>query len=107
MASHERQLTTIAIVTSLPAVVVAMVLLWTGDVAARTQWTLTLLVLVVWVAAQSVDDAGLGGAQCGGTVKRSGLAGAALDSNRRVRGPGNAQFQGALLGVGFGQQAVG
>ena len=40
--SHERQVTILALVTGLPALVVALVLLWTGDFAARTQWTLTI-----------------------------------------------------------------
>jgi two-component system, NtrC family, nitrogen regulation sensor histidine kinase NtrY len=45
-ASHERQITVLALVTGLPAMVVALVLLWSGDFAARTQWTLTLVLAV-------------------------------------------------------------
>jgi two-component system, NtrC family, nitrogen regulation sensor histidine kinase NtrY len=40
--SHERQITILALVTGLPALVVAVVLLWTGDFAPRVQWTLTI-----------------------------------------------------------------
>jgi nitrogen fixation/metabolism regulation signal transduction histidine kinase len=41
-ASHERQITILALVTGLPALVVAVVLLWTGDFAPRVQWTVTI-----------------------------------------------------------------
>ena len=41
-SSHERQITILALVTGLPALIVAVVLLWSGDFAPRTQWTLTL-----------------------------------------------------------------
>ena len=49
MASHERQITTTAIVAVLPALVVALYLLWTGDFAPRTQWTVTLVVVTFWI----------------------------------------------------------
>ncbi|MGH7581697.1 MAG: sensor histidine kinase [Gemmatimonadales bacterium] len=42
-ASHERQVTVLALLAGLPALVLAMVLLWTGDFTARTQWTLTVV----------------------------------------------------------------
>lgn len=41
-SSHERQVTILALVTGLPALVVAIVLLWTGDYVPRVQWTLTV-----------------------------------------------------------------
>ena len=44
MASHERQVTTIVLLASAPPIVVALALLWTGDFAARTQWTLTAFI---------------------------------------------------------------
>src|SRR4051812_38838380 len=44
--SHERQVTILALVTGLPALAVALVLLWSGDFAARTQWTLTIALTV-------------------------------------------------------------
>jgi two-component system nitrogen regulation sensor histidine kinase NtrY len=45
-ASHERQITILALVTGLPALIVALVLLWTGDFAPRAQWTLTIALVV-------------------------------------------------------------
>jgi PAS domain S-box-containing protein len=44
--SHERQVTLLALLTGLPALVVALVLLWSGAFAPRTQWTLTLVLVV-------------------------------------------------------------
>ena len=49
MASHERQITTTAVVAVLPALAVAIYLLWTGDFAPRTQWTVTLVVITFWI----------------------------------------------------------
>jgi two-component system nitrogen regulation sensor histidine kinase NtrY len=48
-SSHERQVTVIALVTVLPALVLAFVLLWTGNLAARTQWTLTVVISLVFL----------------------------------------------------------
>ena len=45
-SSHERQVTVLALVTAVPALVVALVLLWTGNFAPRTQWTLTILLVL-------------------------------------------------------------
>jgi len=47
---YERRIFTLALLTGLPAVILALVLLWSGDFAARTQWTLTILTVVVWLA---------------------------------------------------------
>lgn len=44
--SHERQITLLALVAGLPALVVAVVLLWTGDFAPRVQWTLAIALVV-------------------------------------------------------------
>lgn len=49
MASHERQVVTIAVAVSLPALAVALVLLWTGSFEPRTQWTISTLLLLVWI----------------------------------------------------------
>ncbi len=38
----------LALAAGLPAVVVAMILLWTGGFEPRVQWTLTLVVVLVW-----------------------------------------------------------
>jgi nitrogen fixation/metabolism regulation signal transduction histidine kinase len=48
--SHERQVTVIALATVLPAIVLAFVLLWTGSLPPRTQWTLTVVISVVLFA---------------------------------------------------------
>jgi PAS domain S-box-containing protein len=47
---HERQVFWLALAAGLPALVVALALLWTGDFASRTQWTLTVLVAGAWLA---------------------------------------------------------
>src|SRR2546430_5697577 len=47
---YERRILTLALLTGLPAVILALVLLWAGDFAARTQWTLTILLVGVWLA---------------------------------------------------------
>lgn len=49
MASHERQVTVLALASPLPALIVALALLWTGDYAPRTQWTLTILLGALWL----------------------------------------------------------
>jgi PAS domain S-box-containing protein len=49
MASHERQVTLLALLSPLPALVIALALLWTGGFAARTQWTLTIVLIVLWL----------------------------------------------------------
>jgi two-component system nitrogen regulation sensor histidine kinase NtrY len=51
--SHDRRLFVLALLAGLPAVVVSMVLLWTGDFTPRVQWTLTTLILVVWLGLVS------------------------------------------------------
>jgi two-component system nitrogen regulation sensor histidine kinase NtrY len=48
-SSHERQVTVIAMVTVAPAIILAFVLLWTGNLAPRTQWTLTVLISLVFL----------------------------------------------------------
>jgi PAS domain S-box-containing protein len=49
MASHERQVTLLALLSPLPALVIALALLWTGGFAGRTQWTLTIVLVVLWL----------------------------------------------------------
>jgi two-component system nitrogen regulation sensor histidine kinase NtrY len=49
MSSHERQVTRLALAAPIPALAVALWLLWAGDYAPRTQWTLTVLLLVCWL----------------------------------------------------------
>jgi nitrogen fixation/metabolism regulation signal transduction histidine kinase len=47
--SHDRRLFFMALVAGLPAVVVSLVLLWTGDFTPRAQWTLTAVILGFWL----------------------------------------------------------
>ncbi|MFI5244535.1 MAG: sensor histidine kinase [Gemmatimonadales bacterium] len=50
MSSHERQVTRLALAAPVPALAVALWLLWAGDFAPRTQWTLTVLLVGSWLA---------------------------------------------------------
>jgi nitrogen fixation/metabolism regulation signal transduction histidine kinase len=45
---HEQRMMLLVLAGGLPASIVALILLWTGSFAARTQWTLTALLLLVW-----------------------------------------------------------
>ncbi len=47
---HERQVFLLALVTGLPGVVLALLLLWLGDFPPRTQWTLGILLVAAWLA---------------------------------------------------------
>lgn len=49
MAS-ERRVLFLALLTGVPGLVLALVLLWGGDFATRTQWTLTILAVGGWLA---------------------------------------------------------
>ena len=51
--SHERRVLLLALLAALPGSAAAMVLLWTGDYPLRLQWTLTILVIVWWLAVSS------------------------------------------------------
>jgi PAS domain S-box-containing protein len=50
VTNHERQVTRLALVAPLPALVVALWLLFRGDFAARTQWTIAVLLVGFWLA---------------------------------------------------------
>jgi two-component system nitrogen regulation sensor histidine kinase NtrY len=45
---HEQRMFLLALVAGLPAVVVALVLLWTGTYLPQVQWTLTVVIVLVW-----------------------------------------------------------
>jgi two-component system nitrogen regulation sensor histidine kinase NtrY len=45
---HEQRVFLLALGAGLPAVAVALVLLWTGSYPARVQWTLTVVIVLVW-----------------------------------------------------------
>ena len=46
---HEQRVLAMALIAGLPGVVVAMVLLWTGDFQPKVQWTLGLFIVSIWV----------------------------------------------------------
>src|SRR5437763_2979104 len=47
---HERRVLLLAFLTGVPGLALALALLWLGDFAPRTQWTLTSVVVVAWLA---------------------------------------------------------
>ncbi len=49
MPSHERQVTILALLSPLPALAIALALLWTGGFDPRTQWTLSILLVALWL----------------------------------------------------------
>jgi nitrogen fixation/metabolism regulation signal transduction histidine kinase len=48
--SYQRLIPGLALASGLPAIAVALILLWVGDFAPRTQWTLSVVVVLVWVS---------------------------------------------------------
>lgn len=48
--SYQRVIPGLALASGVPAVLVSLALLWSGDFAARTQWTLTVVVVIVWIS---------------------------------------------------------
>ena len=47
---HETRVTLTALIATLPALLVALLLLWLGDHSTRVRFTLTLLMVVAWIA---------------------------------------------------------
>jgi two-component system nitrogen regulation sensor histidine kinase NtrY len=45
---HEQRMLLLALGAGLPAVLISLILLWTGGFTPKTQWTLGVLMLVVW-----------------------------------------------------------
>jgi len=48
--TYQRAIPFLAVLSGVPAVIVALALVWTGDHASRTQWTVTVFVLGTWIA---------------------------------------------------------
>jgi len=48
--TYQRAIPLLAVLSGFPAVIAALVLVWTGDHASRTQWTVSVFVLGTWVA---------------------------------------------------------
>ena len=46
---YEGRVVLLAVLAGLPGSACALIVLWTGDYAARTQWTLTLLIVCAWL----------------------------------------------------------
>jgi two-component system nitrogen regulation sensor histidine kinase NtrY len=46
---HDRRVLLLALLTGLPGVATGLILLWAGDFAPRSQWTLTLLIVGFWI----------------------------------------------------------
>ncbi|MCA1615769.1 MAG: PAS domain-containing sensor histidine kinase [Acidobacteria bacterium] len=51
--NHEQRVTALALLSGLPAAVVALAMLWGGDYTPRVQWTLTVLILCFWFGCVS------------------------------------------------------
>src|SRR2546428_4547530 len=47
---HERRVYALALAGGLPALAIALALLWLGDFPPRTQWTLTVAATAAWLA---------------------------------------------------------
>jgi two-component system nitrogen regulation sensor histidine kinase NtrY len=47
---HDTRIFLLALGAAFPALLVAEIVLWTGDFASRTQWTLTALIVLFWLA---------------------------------------------------------
>jgi nitrogen fixation/metabolism regulation signal transduction histidine kinase len=50
---HDRRILLYAALAALPAVAVALLILWLGDFAPRTRWTLTAVIVLSWIAFAS------------------------------------------------------
>src|SRR5271154_4205631 len=47
--NHEKRILLLALGSGAAGVVLSIVLLWTGDHASDTRWTLTFLVMMIWL----------------------------------------------------------
>ncbi|HXW56462.1 MAG TPA: ATP-binding protein [Candidatus Cybelea sp.] len=47
---YERRILLLALAAGLGSTIVAVVLLWTGDYSAKAEWTLTVLMVVLWLS---------------------------------------------------------
>src|SRR5262245_4320830 len=55
--SHDRRILLMACAAGLPGVLVSLILLWSGDFTAKVQWTLSVLIVGVWIGfAVSLRD---------------------------------------------------
>jgi len=49
--TYQRAIPLLAVLSGVPAVIATLILVWAGDHASRTQWTVTVFVLGTWIAA--------------------------------------------------------
>ena len=47
--SYDRRVQLLALGAGLPGSAIAIILLWTGDFSSRTAWTLTILIVILWL----------------------------------------------------------
>jgi len=47
--NHNRRVLLLAILAGLPGIVLSMGLLWFGDFSPRVQWTITILLVTLWL----------------------------------------------------------
>lgn len=47
--SYERRIFALAVLAGLPGTIVALILLWTGSFTSQLQWTLTILIAILWL----------------------------------------------------------
>ncbi len=48
--TYQRAIPLLAVLSGVPAILATLILVWTGDHASRTQWTVTVFVLGTWTA---------------------------------------------------------
>jgi two-component system, NtrC family, nitrogen regulation sensor histidine kinase NtrY len=46
---YERRILLLSLLTGLPGAALGLILLWTGDFSSRLQWTLTIVVVLLWL----------------------------------------------------------
>src|SRR5213596_2763441 len=92
---HERRVLWLALLTGVPGLVLAFALLWSGDFAPRTQWTLTAIVLIAWLAlAATLREQVIRPLQ---TISNMLAALRERDFSMRARGSNPADALGLLL----------
>jgi two-component system, NtrC family, nitrogen regulation sensor histidine kinase NtrY len=92
---HERRVLWLALLTGLPGLLLALALLWLGDFAPRTQWMLTIIVVVAWLAlAAALREQVIRPLQ---TISNMLAALRERDFSMRARGSNPADALGLLL----------
>jgi two-component system nitrogen regulation sensor histidine kinase NtrY len=50
---HETRIALTALIAGFPAVLISLILLWTGDFSQKVAWTITLLIVIFWLGFSS------------------------------------------------------